>query len=722
MSQSTRCVPPESVDILDLASAGDSSFVGLFEQFVATSKYSRSFALLLIEVARGLRGNSWEVRCLAALMLQEHLLSVPAANTREFEIVLADLGFKLASDGRMPSRAIKEGYGHVDLPGFVREFRRRLARPRCAVQPRRPECITSASVREFVLQSRQPCKLALARHLFSAEEVVARLHLHVKRSAGVPVVNTDDDLLHDTNSVIAELPDYEATILRALRSVPCAYWVADATPSELNSLVEYPVGTVVLVVKPPGSHYEFEWKRVGRRGEHPLSVRSHVPASHRLDGGSMLTALQWDATATALLNHVYRYVHNRPAPISKIVHITAKSGVPIGEREHPILEFLTHRSIYGDGYNEMRKAMRIVVECFRQERDHVVPAIPGDYGLTAQFMALAGPAQATICGSSSFRLDLIAKYLSASGPDDYFRRGLNTAYEDVDAKRLADDLLDEALGVYEPPNINYHDHELYVAAALANPRNRSRANGVYAGLLEQIGTMWGTLLGMRGYSFGESFVARNVGLRTIWTEGHWCVMLIFQDHDNLVVPDQSQAELWPMSALPSTVLDDLYINGRDGYDNLEWELHSLRRIYRVEQDVQDSARKRMRKALKNAYVKTQFAMMFDPRVRSRFDERFIKKLRDWDAVARIYLARDRSVNSNDWKARVRRFLQTRGYHDSSIADHCGALEQHGEFVENFSFLYCSRTPTPRNASHSRNGSATSPNQSRSRSASHSKLL
>ena len=57
----------------------------------------------------------------------------------------------------------------------------------------------------------------------------------------------------------------------------------------------------------------------------------------------------------------------------------------------------------------------------------------------------------------------------------------------------------------------------------------------------------------RGYSFGESFVARNVGLRTIWSQGKWCVRLIFQDHDNLVLPDSNQAEFWPLTAPPHTV-------------------------------------------------------------------------------------------------------------------------------------------------------------------------
>src|SRR5262249_8956293 len=257
-------------------------------------------------------------------------------------------------------------------------------------------------------------------------------------------------------------------------------------------------------------------------------------------------------------------------------------AVPIGDREHPIVEYLTIPAAYGAKYDEMRRAMANVVECFRGERGNVAPPIPGEYGLTAQFLAFAGPAQATICGSSSFRLDVVARYLSEDGPNEYFRCGLHVEYQNLDAKRLADDLLDEVLGVYEPPTVEYRHHEQYVAAALAVPRNRSRANAVYLSLVRQIGTIWGTLLGLRGYSFGESFVARNVGVRTVWSQGEWRVRLVFHDHDTLVLPDKSQAEYWPMSALPATRLDDLYISGGTGTDDLARELNCLQRIYRVD--------------------------------------------------------------------------------------------------------------------------------------------
>jgi hypothetical protein len=149
-----------------------------------------------------------------------------------------------------------------------------------------------------------------------------------------------------------------------------------------------------------------------------------------------------------------------------------------------------------------------------------------------------------------------------------------------------------------------------------------------------------------------------------------------------------------MTALPATSQDTIYITGFDSSPNLEHEMGALRRIYRVEEALRETGRKRFRSAIKAAYAKTQNAMESDPRVKSRFDDGFITRMRDWDAVARIYLARQGARNTPDWKLAVERFLRTRGYGDDSITEHCRALEEHGRFVETNSFLYRSRTPAP----------------------------
>jgi hypothetical protein len=85
-------------------------------------------------------------------------------------------------------------------------------------------------------------------------------------------------------------------------------------------------------------------------------------------------------------------------------------------------------------------------------------------------------------------------------------------------------------------------------------------------------------------------------------------------------------------------------------------------------------------------------MHSNPIVKSRFHKRFIERLPDWDAVARIYLAREGSSNGEGWKTRVQRFLRKRGYLENSIADHCRALEEYGRFVDDYAFLYRARIP------------------------------
>jgi hypothetical protein len=699
-----QCLSDAVVNVLHEEFGGDRCAVLLFQQFFGAAAYSRQFALLLTDIARGQHSNSWEIRRLAALMLQEHLLKLDVENTSEFRFVLEQLGLmtERGSKTKMPASVLKEGYSSRDVRRFIVEFRQRLRRPHCNVRMGTDDEMDGDELRSFVHCSRQECKLALGRYLFSPHEIVARIKDQIQVTAGLSVVIDGEFVAREVQQTISDLPDFEASILAELCSGTEVHWVADGTTSKLNSLVEYPLGTVVLVVKPPGSHFEFELKRAGRRGAHSLSAVMErngcdVPPSHRLDGGSMVSALNWDMVKTSVFNSLYRCVHNEEAPISRIVHLRSQCEVPLRGGAWPMIAYFTDQSIYGEGFDAMREAMTRVVEAFQRERGVSSLPIPGEVGLTVQFILHVAPAQGIMCGSSSFRLDRVAKYLSADGPDEYFRRGLQIEYKDLDAKRLADDLLNEILGVYDAPDMKYEDHDQYVAAALAVPGNRSRANAVYMSLLEQIGRMWGTLLGLRGYSFGESFVARNVGVRTIWRQGAWCVRLVFQDHDNLVLPDRSQAEYWPMTALYPNVLDDLFINGREGSDDLSFELNSLQRIYRVDDALQKKGSKRLRSAIKNAYIKTQTSMRFDPRVRSWFDERFIEHLRDWDAVARLYLARDGSSNAKDWKTRVEQFLQERGYAESSIADHCRALEEHGSFVESYSFLYRARIAPPSTA-------------------------
>jgi len=94
--------------------------------------------------------------------------------------------------------------------------------------------------------------------------------------------------------------------------------------------------------------------------------------------------------------------------------------------------------------------------------------------------------------------------------------------------------------------------------------------------------------------------------------------------------------------------------------------------------------------MKLAYVKTQMAMRTDPHVRSQFNKRFIERLHDWDAVTRMYLVRNRSSNGTAWKSRVEKYLGKRDYQKESIEEHCRALNDLSDFIEEYAFLFRSR--------------------------------
>lgn len=660
---------------------GDNRADRLFRRFVDLTAYSRPFTRELIDTGRGARNDAWDVRCLAALMLQEHLLLLSAGDTEEFGWVFEQLGLKKPSARKLSASVLKEGYTTRLVRDFIREFRRRLKRSRCAVRPRNRPAVTPEKIRRLWSQSRQMCRLTLGRYLFSPDEVIARILQQVTAVTGMQLANDNSLVLQETDRVIQELPAYEAEILHRLRSAGRVYWVSDSTGSELNSLVEYPLGTVVLVIKPPGSHYEFELKRAGRRGDHPLGAASGVPPSHRLDGGSMVRSLQWETEKSAAFDIVYRLVHDDPAPVSRIVCLTGKSMLPLNGSEVPIIEYLSTPAMYGDGFAEMHAAMAEATACFRQEQGNLLEEIPGELGLAVQFYTCTGPTQAIISGSSSFRLDLVAKYLSSEGPEEYFTRGLQTEFQNCDAKWLADNVLEEALGVYRPPKTEYHDHQQYVEAALAVPQNRSRADRTFLQLVAQTGRMWGTLLGVRGYSHGESFVARNVGLRSVWIDGQWQVKLVFQDHDNLVVPTPDDRCSAPGNWVLPALQDGYHV---DGWAQSETrEMSCLERIYQADAALCRAGKDRMQKAIRKAYRKTQKALRDNPQLRNCFHPEFLQAVQDWDAVAKRYL----DQNGADWRTPVSKYLRRKGHGDPSIKSYCETLERHGRFVEYYAFLY-----------------------------------
>jgi hypothetical protein len=631
-------------------------------------------------------------------MLENQLLKLSPDNIEEFDLLLARLGIKSAP-GRsyaIADSVLKEGYSTTHLCRFIVEFRRKLERLNRVHERLAGGRTSQSAIRDFISLSRCECKISVTRYLFTPEEVVERVVSQLRTSRGVPDLghahppHVADEVAH----ALDLLPPYEAEILRGLRKAPLIYWVAGATGSEINSLVEYPLKTVVLVVKPPGSPLEFEIKRAGRRHGPALNVVYErngytVPAPHRLDGGSMLSFLRHEARAAAAFSAAYRRVHGREAPMSIMVSRLSIFGVPTEGGEENILEYFTSPHLFGDGFRDMRAAMKDCVYAFNdQDRTNAVK-IPGEFGRAVHFLTHSTPGQGILNGTSSFRLDRVAAYLSAQGPEIYFKQGLLADYSREDAKRLADEILEEVLGLYSPPATPYRCHGQYVAAAFAVAENRARADRIFFDSIKQIGTCWGTLLAIRGFSWGESFAPRNVGLKSFWGDGQWKTKIIFMDHDCLEVADKSEKDFQPLRAFNGIATDARYVGG-DLIRTREQQtaIYFLKKIYRVRKNVVDEGKALFHEALRKAYRATHAAVLTDPEMRKLFNKVFVERLRDWDAIVGSYFKmKSNGSDVEAWKEEVRESLKAKGYGRGAVETHLKAVETHSAFLEKQAFLY-----------------------------------
>jgi len=150
----------------------------------------------------------------------------------------------------------------------------------------------------------------------------------------------------------------------------------------------------------------------------------------------------------------------------------------------------------------------------------------------------------------------------------------------------------------------------------------------YMSIVRQIGTFWGTVVGLCGYSEGESFVPRNVGLRNIGGR----VRIIFMDHDALTFASVD-TEAFDRRLLGEWRHDAKYIVGRRG------ELAILRDIYAVSAAVQRRAFAALALAMRRAYEATHRAMRTMPHY---FRPSFLATLPTWEEAAqaeRYYLRR-----------------------------------------------------------------------------------
>ena len=653
---------------------------------VRDARYDRALALEIEAIARD-GAVAWPLRRIAALMLETSLARISARADDERRFWLERFGMRDAGE------LACQGYNAVEP--LTRQVWRRLALNRRIHRLATPARRSERALHDFVLAAAHECRLTFARYLFSIDEIVARIEHDVRRSTGQRELGRYGNFVSESEHARAGLPAMERAIVEHLAADGTIRWAAPRTPMAINSLVEQPIKTVVLTIKPPGSSHEIEIKRAGRGRELPLDViwiRNDwiVPSSHHLDGGSMHQLLTFEAENSAFLARVFREVHGVEPPMSRTLYIANVFGVPTRHGETDLLDYFTNRKIFGEHYDEMRRHMRGAVKTLTEyaHDQHQTPV--NDLALTVNFLGRVKPAQAIQVGTTAFRLDVLERYLQRRGPERYFEHGLKIAHGPDDDRRFADEVLDEVLGEYEPPRVVWRSHAQYVEAAFAVPANRARANRNYVSALEQVGTFWGTLLAIRGHTLGESFVARNCGLRCVWHEGQWKIRVIFMDHDSLSFASVGINTFHPKYSIHNAAKDAKYVLGGcfNGKHKVRGELAYLRDIYRASIAVQRRGTATFRAAMKRAYDGTHDAIRSKPELARLFRAPFVEKLRDWDDLVSSYLQVERTQAARDaWKAAHRERLKIRGY-DAEVADeHVSAVTDQAKFLRRVSFLF-----------------------------------
>jgi hypothetical protein len=656
--------------------------------------YDRDLAHGLLDQARS-RSLDWASRRLAVLALEHRLLCLDPAATDELVPFLARLGYAPEPGARCHPDVLKQGYTTVEPPAFAGELIRRLAR----LSPihdllRRADAVPDA-VAGFAHVAGQECLLTLGRAAFAPEEVVLRVLQQVcLTSAEIDPPAETAYFQQEARLAVDRLPAYEADILARLMGPVRTWWTRPDTPSTLNALVETPIGSVALVIRPPGSTTEFEIKRTGVRGRHPLSIAfelrgAMVAPSHRLQGATTLSVLRWEAANSALLSALFRLVHGEAAPISRMLELRTIKGVPRPDGgEVQLSTWFNDPAAFGAGFTAMRHALQCSLSAFVEE-SKAVPSVPRSAeARTRAFLSCMTPAQCTLVGTSALRLDKISAWLRDGGPNAYFRAVHGRAATIEEAYRIADTILLEILGCYRPPPPT-GGYAAYVAAAFADRDNRAAADRAFAAALASIGRLWGTLLGFRGYAEGECFVPRNVGLRSVWTDGAWRVQIIFMDHELTNVVGKRIRHFHPRTGLPGMHKDLVHILGGELGGRL-WPgcIAVLADIYRVDAAVAASARAGVTEEAGRAYRIVHRRLRDDAAVRSHFLPSFVDSVPAFDAVVRLYRASRLNARPRSrWKGAMRPIMTAHGLDEQLIKEYRRAIRRRRRLLRTLGFLF-----------------------------------
>lgn len=640
----------------------------LLDALLARREYDRAGALTLCRCARN-RAAEWPLRAAAALMLEHTLLRIPPGDEQEHRFWFRELGI--------------EGLD-------VSTFRSRLARLDRVHAPLREPRPSSRAIGDFLHLARRDCRITVARWLWTADEIFQRIEAGVKRSEGI---RSRPDFGHtvaneEARAALDSVPPLERDLLLRLGHQATVRWVARSTSSEINSLLEYPLGTVVMVVKPPGSDHEIEIKRTGLRGPFPLDALYErgdwiLPSSHFLQGGSMESHLGLEMSQSSVMSRLYRTVHGTIAPMCRTVYLATVFTIPSPAGEVDLFDYFTDPRVFGERYPAMRRHMGWATSAMARASNQARAQQHNNLSLTVEFLGLTKPSQAVQIGTTSFRLDRLAMYLAPDGAASYFKE-LGVPITNDDARRFAGELLDEVLCNFDPPKVPFRSYRTYLDAAFRVPANRKRANHNYLSALEQIGRFWGTLLAARGHSYGESFVGRNCGLRSVFEDGQWRIRVIFMDHDSIAFAARYEDHYHPRPSVRGAAIDAKFILGRHiGDYEVKGEIEFLRDIYRVTSALERRGIASLKREMKAAYDKAQHAVRTVPELDRCFRPVFIKGLGDWDEAVRYWLA----STDEGWQEQVRAMLFSRGYDTPYAENYIGAIDKYSQYLEWISFLF-----------------------------------
>jgi hypothetical protein len=360
-----------------------------------------------------------------------------------------------------------------------------------------------------------------------------------------------------------------------------------------------------------------------------------------------------------------------------------KVPTPQGDNEY-LHQYFTQPERFGKDYQRMRKEMLRAIRAFSSEKGVKPLNMSTELGQTAEFLKLISPKQSILIHTTSFRLDKLARYLSPDGDRVYFQQGLKVDFSLGDAQLFADKLLDEILGVYLSPTEPCNSYQDYIEAVFAIPENRQQANYQYIEVLQQFGKLWGTLLAFRGHSHGESFVARNIGLKSVWSEGQWRVQLYSMDHDC-----KQMGKFDPKVVVKSMMQDIDHIFGRiEGNVRIKGSIPYLGDIYRVSPQLKQEGWRRFEQSTLEAYRKTQAAILQNSDIQDYFNSDFVTHLKDWDHALIVFLQNlENHSKPSAWKVELRQWLDEQGYSQQEIKEFISTMKKHVQWLPRLSFLY-----------------------------------